>query len=546
MLIRNIKNGNYCFTLMNNGGNNLIPISEWLSTSGVSYLEPLQSLVDNGYGESDDYEFQIPFIHIYELDSIEREMIEFPTLYPYEIYIQQDGLITRPDFRYKVSFCSFAPNGERFVVKSRSGVILSLDRQDYMLSKEQYLLVSAIEEYNNLPESDKGAVENLKCFAAIKELSKTSASTLDEYLNDKNVILPKRVKINLDYQDNLLEITPSIEGEYGDKFSYAFDRLREVRDTYPITQPDGGKIHVVISPEQKEELQKLKKEYRRISDPKQIKAIVDKPESYFDTDVIDISELYSERVITIGLYEPKFYPFLSPYKSQWIPGYKIKDRTNGTTNLIFKSFKDLAALKDAINAAKENKTKYAEFRGVQLSIDNALKIEADARKQLELKQTVTDSGTNSISDVQKKRKVLIIEENTEELGFTEKLTALEEIQTLKLLPNPYLNSSIQLKNHQEQGIAWLQHLLTHNSKGCLLADDMGLGKTLQLLYLIDWHSRNYNNQHKPYLIVAPVSLLENWELEYKRFFPSSELKMQRISNIPRAFDRTFITDMSKK
>lgn len=43
---------------------------------------------------------------------------------------------------------------------------------------------------------------------------------------------------------------------------------------------------------------------------------------------------------------------------------------------------------------------------------------------------------------------------------------------------------------------------------------MGLGKTLQILYFIDWHSRKYAD-HKPYLIVAPVSLLENWKMNMK-------------------------------
>lgn len=376
-------------------------------------------------------------------------------------------------------------------------------------------------------------------------MSKSSAATLDEYLDDKNVVLPKRVKINIDYKDDVLEITPTIEGECSDKFSYSFDRLREVRDTYPINHPDGGKTHIVINSEQKQQLQKIKNEYRRISDPKQIKAIVDNPESFFDTDVIDLSELYSDRVIKIGLYKPKFYPFVSPYKSQWIPGYKVTDRTNGTTNLVFKNSQDLADFKGAINEAQENGDKCTEFRGVQLSINDALKIEVDARRQLDAKQKVTDNGANSIKEIEREREVLIIEENTEELGFSEGVGLLKEIHTLKLLPNSYLNPDIQLKSHQEQGIAWLQYLLSHDYRGCLLADDMGLGKTLQLLYLIDWHSRNRNNEDKPYLIVAPVSLLENWELEYKKFFTTPRLTIQRISGVPRTFDKKFVADMSK-
>ena len=46
---------------------------------------------------------------------------------------------------------------------------------------------------------------------------------------------------------------------------------------------------------------------------------------------------------------------------------------------------------------------------------------------------------------------------------------------------------------------------------------MGLGKTLQVLCFIDWHNKYINKGQKPYLIVAPVSLLDNWNKEVKKF-----------------------------
>jgi ERCC4-related helicase len=50
---------------------------------------------------------------------------------------------------------------------------------------------------------------------------------------------------------------------------------------------------------------------------------------------------------------------------------------------------------------------------------------------------------------------------------------------------------------------------------------MGLGKTIQVLYFIEWYSQKQSE--KPILIVAPVSLLENWQNEYKKFFPNPNL-----------------------
>lgn len=112
--------------------------------------------------------------------------------------------------------------------------------------------------------------------------------------------------------------------------------------------------------------------------------------------------------------------------------------------------------------------------------------------------------------------------------------------------NQFLQTCFNLKAHQEEGVAWLQYLYNNNASGCLMADDMGLGKTLQILYFIDWHSRKYPN-HKPYLIVAPISLLENWENEYERFFMAPRLNICCLSSkdIPRQFNKGIVDMMQK-
>jgi SNF2 family DNA or RNA helicase len=50
-------------------------------------------------------------------------------------------------------------------------------------------------------------------------------------------------------------------------------------------------------------------------------------------------------------------------------------------------------------------------------------------------------------------------------------------------------------------------------KGCILADDMGLGKTVQISVLISSLQRTQGL--KDTVVIAPHSLLEYWESEYK-------------------------------
>jgi superfamily II DNA or RNA helicase len=78
-----------------------------------------------------------------------------------------------------------------------------------------------------------------------------------------------------------------------------------------------------------------------------------------------------------------------------------------------------------------------------------------------------------------------------------------------------------LRHYQEEGLAWLQFLRRH-AVGGILADDMGLGKTVQTLAHLAIEKQQ-GRLHKPSLIVAPVSVLGNWQQEFRRFAPELNL-----------------------
>lgn len=75
-----------------------------------------------------------------------------------------------------------------------------------------------------------------------------------------------------------------------------------------------------------------------------------------------------------------------------------------------------------------------------------------------------------------------------------------------------------LRDYQVEGLSWMQFLREYSLAG-ILADDMGLGKTLQTLshILLEKESGRLT---RPALIVAPTSLMGNWQDEAKRFTPS--------------------------
>jgi SNF2 family DNA or RNA helicase len=90
-----------------------------------------------------------------------------------------------------------------------------------------------------------------------------------------------------------------------------------------------------------------------------------------------------------------------------------------------------------------------------------------------------------------------------------------------------LRADVELRQHQSAGVARMQHLFgasPEHCRGVLLADDMGLGKTLQLLTFIAW-AHEQDPGLPPALVVAPVSLLDNWREEIARFFALGSLRV---------------------
>lgn len=74
-----------------------------------------------------------------------------------------------------------------------------------------------------------------------------------------------------------------------------------------------------------------------------------------------------------------------------------------------------------------------------------------------------------------------------------------------------------LRPYQQEGLGWLQ-FLRRCRLGGILADDMGLGKTVQTLAHLALE-KEQGRLTKPSLIVAPVSVIGNWQREIQQFAP---------------------------
>lgn len=79
----------------------------------------------------------------------------------------------------------------------------------------------------------------------------------------------------------------------------------------------------------------------------------------------------------------------------------------------------------------------------------------------------------------------------------------------------------QLRPYQQIGFEWLCSLYANGVNG-ILADEMGLGKTIQTISLLA-HLACDKGVWGPHLVVAPTSVMLNWEVEFKKFLPGFKI-----------------------
>ncbi|KAG7311586.1 hypothetical protein JYU34_002634 [Plutella xylostella] len=83
---------------------------------------------------------------------------------------------------------------------------------------------------------------------------------------------------------------------------------------------------------------------------------------------------------------------------------------------------------------------------------------------------------------------------------------------VQLKESPLYKGGNTLRPYQLEGLNWLL-FSWHNNRNCILADEMGLGKTIQSLTFVNsvWEC----DIRGPFLIIAPLSTIPNWQREFE-------------------------------
>lgn len=249
----------------------------------------------------------------------------------------------------------------------------------------------------------------------------------------------------------------------------------------------------------------------------------------------DLSQ-YSERIQDFGVEKPYYSPFIARKSedSSWIPenaevGIFWPPEQDGSVGGVLLTEGTLQEFREAVKTAQDEHRDSFTFPGCPRPIPLrwAKTIIQDFDKvREEVNSGTFTPKTKGNEHYIAERRGLVVKPNVEKLDYEERRGTLGVLAASPELPSSLL-PTVTLLQHQLDGIAWLQHLWALSPtmcRGALLADDMGLGKTIQLLTFI-LHAREQDPHLHPFLVVAPVSLLDNWKEEIAKFFAPGAIEV---------------------
>lgn len=243
--------------------------------------------------------------------------------------------------------------------------------------------------------------------------------------------------------------------------------------------------------------------------------------------IFDLS-LYSERIEGFGVEKPYYSPYIAkkddgqgwfPENIDWGIFYT---QDNGQTVGVALDDRNIEVFRAAAALAQEEQREVFSFAGCPQPIPvKAAQEILDTVGRVQNDLHIGNFDPRKLKEKPKVRQGLVVKPNIDTLDYEERRAQLATNSQTAKIPRS-LRSTVQLKKHQQEGVAWLQQMWDNSPNACrgvLLADDMGLGKTLQLLtWMAGVLENTPSSEFAPFLVIAPVSLLENWKAEIEKFF----------------------------
>lgn len=472
-----------------------------------------------------------------------------------------------------------------------NGNILTCELNDEykVLPKKLYKLVKMIKEYNTSYDKRKNTSEQFEMLKKIKEYAQKIDIKLNERLKKEEApVIIDKLKVDFNDDGQNLTIYPKLSDDesINNELLQNIEDYKEVKDTYS-TSVDGKRVRYVVK--HKESLKNILSK-KTVTGEERLNVLSGKSELFQDEN-IDISA-FGPRVTGYGyITYRKSSSGSNLNKLNWLDTDVDMPYIQGTNisgdyeNITLKP-RDIDNLQKSLDNILENNTDKSE---VVFTSDNGKKVNIIMSKQdiedeiVNIKSRIKtvdeindiaalktisriadkykneeyipyksiyidktkisssyilkDNIADRIEEIKNapkrkyvRKKSLLIAENFSEDEYDENENGDRHEREVEIPTT--LNENIKLFDYQAECLKKLQNIyLSSKVNGFLLCDDMGLGKTLQLLSFLAWVKER--GELTPSLIVAPSSLLNNWDGEpsgeIQKFFKKNYFSTDRIT-----------------
>lgn len=473
------------------------------------------------------------FIHSEDISSVfeeaEQTLFKLPKIYAGEFYIQTSGNTKQSNFKIGINPVI---NGTKIHHSELVGPILKLgEHEQYLLDEISYGAVNAIELHRGLDDGDKCEVENLKVIKALKE-AKIKGLDIDLSQFEKlDIYIPENVSITAtEMEDGGLVLTPNFGNGVSPELVHS--RLGQISSTDSNEGSLRVNNQIVVLDESRYSACMEIIENRNI--PKsQVKQFLQTPSAFIDAALVDLDTGFSIKVLGAAKFVHMDVGGLDQSDTNWfdvsLPSnspFKIKE--------LIETTEELESFSEVVEHARSRGAEEVLFKSEKIDISDFSKVEkviSQIKDEIEFHDrdelSESSAGKESNTESCEEKVALLLDDS----GLTDEADLLKIAEHASY--NIHLDTSDYLRQpyqHQKIGVEWLLGLMNESCKqgsdikGALLADDMGLGKTYMALASIEHLYKIYQSKEeskKPVLLVAPLSLLQNWKDEVDKTFNHS-------------------------
>ncbi|WP_252176404.1 SNF2-related protein [Endozoicomonas sp. 4G] len=494
----------------------------------------LNMLVEQGNAEKIPNGYIVPSEVAVYLDEDTRSLLQLPKFWSGH---------SKADIKGKTSNTTFAVS---LAVETRSGgmtnsytligpILRLTEKQQFLLSPGHFQIFSALEKHR---DSDKNEFENLSLILAIQSGRRQGAKVDIGPFEKLEVKAPDNISlaVETDAEGNLL-LTPQMGQEASN------DKIQKVLGQFENQAATALRVgeEIILFDEAK-----LKAVHEildnRVVPKKRVKEFLENPTAFIDASLVDLDLGFSHRVKGATAFKHAYFGDTDGSGIDWFGASASSSSDVYPPTTLSEKIEDIETLgqvREKIEDAWKTGAQEIEHNGQVYDISSREAVN-EALGKAEARISLGYSGESEGSDTfeedieelvnneldHPENSVVDIELNDEDLDI-ESLAVGHGIQDI-LYPESSLNWSHYDRKpfpHQLTGVQWLVGL-SQIAEGGLLADDMGLGKTFMALSAIDqiYQLQPAEATKKPALVVAPLSLLENWKDEVDKTFSEPPFK----------------------